>query len=166
MEQEPDENTVSIVYAHTDEHIVNMHRFLVAVAGPTLPFPIDARKSVEEIWRVTKHDIALMALRGNRLVGTLGLLRPDFWWGNGGYLANRWFFTLPNEGAGVPLLREARAIAIASGLELHIIAEAKGKIVILNKSWRRNGYQARPVLSLDPITQYKQTSAVKGARMS
>ena len=138
-----DDAEVSVVYASTDDDVIGIHKFLVAVAGPTLPYPIDHRNSVTEIWRVVSHDVALMAMKGNQLVGTLGLIRPDFWYSDrGGFLANRWLFTLPNEGAGWPLLREARSIAVASNLELHIIAEAKGKIVIFNKSPRRNGHPA------------------------
>lgn len=79
-----------------------------------------------------------MAVRDDDLIGTIGLICPEHWWGKSKFLANRWFFILPGSGAGRPLLREAKAIAVASDLELHIISEERGKILILNKSEYRN----------------------------
>lgn len=85
-----------------------------------------------------------MAIKDDLLVGTLGLIRPTFWWNNKiGFLSNRWFFVLPGSRAGKPLLKEAKAIAVASGLELHIISENRGKVVILNKSEHRNVLRAK-----------------------
>lgn len=79
-----------------------------------------------------------MAIRGDMLVGTIGLTKPSFWWNPKiGFLASRWFFCLPESCAGKPLLKEAKAIAVATGVELQIIDEAKGRLVIFNKSHNR-----------------------------
>lgn len=90
-----------------------------------------------------------MAIRDDALVGTLGLVSPKFWWNTGiSFLANRFFFCLPGSKAWRPLLREAKAIAVASEMELHIISEQRGKISIYNKSKRR-GAQV-PALANSP----------------
>jgi hypothetical protein len=134
--------------ADGDNDIITIHGFLCVTAGPTLPAPIDPKKSVEEIWRVVNHEYALVAVNEeSKLVGTIGIVKPDFWWGNQTFMVNRWFFALPDSGAGAPLLREAEAIAVELGLELHIIDEAKSRLVILNRSPLRdivNPFLARP----------------------
>jgi hypothetical protein len=133
---------IVIRYAETDDDIIMMHRFLCVVAGPLLPGRIDPKKSATEVWRVTKQEVALMAVQDNILIGTLGLVQPDFWWGKVHFLANRWFFTLPRSRAGRPLLKEARAIARASALELHIYDEQRGRLVIMNRSPLRDRARA------------------------
>jgi hypothetical protein len=118
-------------YASTDADVIAIHGFLCVVAGPKLPGPIDPKDSATEVWRVVNHDVALMAMNGDKLVGTIGLIKPDFWWNTKlGFLANRWFFTLPNMDAGKLLLKEAREIAKASNLELHIYDETKGRLIV------------------------------------
>ena len=124
-------------YAQSDDDVIAIHKFLCVVAGPGLPGPIDPKKSIEEVWRVVNYDVALIAMQGERMIGTIGLVNPDFWWGKLKFLANRWFFTLPDTKAGKPLLREAKSIARASELELHIYDEKLGRIVIFNKSKMR-----------------------------
>lgn len=131
---------ITIRYAESDADVIWMHQFLCIVAGPGLPGPIDPKDSSTEVWRVAYHDVALMAIQGDRLIGTLGLIRPKAWWGKTHFLANRWFFTLPSSGAGAPLLKEARAIAIASELELHIYDENRGRLLIFNKSKNRTNH--------------------------
>jgi hypothetical protein len=80
-----------------------------------------------------------MAMRGDKLVGTIGLINPKFWWNTKiGFLTNRWFFTLPGSKSGKSLLAEARAIAQASELELHIIDENRGRLLIFNKNGSRH----------------------------
>lgn len=107
------------------------------VAGPTLPGPINPQKSAMEVWRVASQDVALMAIKDNALVGTMGLVNPEFWWGDLKFLVNRWFFCMPGSRAWRPLLKEAKAIAVASELELHIISEDRGTVTIFNKSKHR-----------------------------
>lgn len=129
---------LEIKYADTDAEIVAIHAFLCIVAGPTLPGPIHHKDSAIEVWRVVKHDVALIALRDGKIVGTIGLVKPKFWWGRKHFLANRWFFTLPGSHSGPPLLKEAIGIAKASDLELHIFDETKGRLKIYNKSKKRH----------------------------
>lgn len=127
--------SLTIRYAATDADVVAIHQFLCVVAAPFLPAPIDGRESAIEVWRVVNHDVALMAMDGDRMVGTLGLVNPSPWWNpNYRYLANRWFFALPGSKAWRPLLKEAKAIARASDLELQIISEERGKVTTFNKS--------------------------------
>lgn len=127
---------MTIRYAETDADVVLIHRFLCIVAGPQLPAKIDPKKSIEEVWRVVSDDVALMAITDSAIIGTIGLVKAEHWWGDLGFLANRWFFAIPGSGAWRPLLREAKAIAKASELELHIISEDRGKIAIFNRTKR------------------------------
>ena len=128
-------------YAATDQDVVAIHQFLVILAGPRLPGHIDARDSATEVWRVVTNDIALMAMRGDILVGTIGLICPQAWWNTKvRFLANRWAFIIPGSGAWLPLIREAKKIGIASNMEVHIISEQRGKVTILNRSKLRDGH--------------------------
>ena len=134
---------VVIRYAKSDEDVVAMHRFLCIVVGPTLPGQIDAKDSVEEVWRCTNHDVALMAMRGPLLVGTLGIIQPSAWWNRKEkFLANRWLTTIPGSRTLLPLIREGVAIAVASKLELHIYDETKERLVIFNKNPLRQAARA------------------------
>lgn len=81
---------------------------------------VNAVKSLVEIIRVTKHEAALMLISGGRLVGTLGLISPDWWYGDAHFMTDRWHFVLPaftNTPAAGALLDEAKAIAGLAGLE-------------------------------------------------
>lgn len=117
--------------------MVAIHGFLCVVAGPTLPGPIDPKDSATEVWRVCTESVGLMAMQGDLLVGTLGIVQSKFWWGKTRFLANRWYFALPGTNAGKPLLDEAIAIAVASELELHVFDETKGRLKIFNRSKNR-----------------------------
>jgi hypothetical protein len=124
--------------AETDNDTIALHGFLCIVAGPLLPGDIDANDSIQEIWRVVNQECALMAINGEGLlVGTIGLVKAKFWWGKTEFLANRWFFALPDLGAGKLLLVEAEAMAKDVGLELHIFDETKGRLKIFNRNPRR-----------------------------
>jgi hypothetical protein len=81
-----------------------------------LPGPIDPKKSIEEVWRVVNEEVAVMAIEDGRLIGTMGLIRPAFWWGDIHFLVNRWLFAIPGSKAWRPLLKEALAIASAPSL--------------------------------------------------
>src|ERR1035441_9776452 len=128
------DHTITVRYAETDGDVVAIHGFLCIVAGPTLPGAIDPKDSATGVWMTATYDVALMAIKDDRLIGVLGLCHNAFWWNNKiKFLANRIFFTLPGSGAGSPLLREGIAIAKASNLELHIYDERKGRLVIFNR---------------------------------
>lgn len=134
--------------AKGDNDVVTIHGFLCITMGPVLPGPIDPTDSATEVWRVVNQEAALMVLRGDKLIGTLGIIQPKFWWGKGHFFTNRWFSVLPGFGAGKLLLREATAIAKASGMEFLLADEGRGRITILNKSPERkpvNPYLARPI---------------------
>lgn len=129
---------ITIRYAQTDIDVVLIHKFLCVVAGPTLPGPIDPKNSIHEIWRLASQDVVLMAMRGDLLVGTLGLIQARHWWNEKvRFVANRFFFALPGLGAGRLLLKEAIGIAEGSGLELQIYDEANGRLKVFNKSKNR-----------------------------
>lgn len=125
---------ITISYATTDDDVITIHRFLCVVAGPMLPGPIDPADSTHEVWRVAREDVALMALQGEKMVGTIGIVRPTHWWNQKlPFLANRWAFVIPGIKAWRPLLKEARAIAVASDLEFRLFSEERGKITIFNR---------------------------------
>jgi hypothetical protein len=130
--------SITVRYARTDDDVIAIHRFLCVVASPHLPGPIDPKKSIYEVWRVCNHEVALMAMRGNLMVGTLGLAQMSHWWGNVNFLANRWVFAIPGSRAWRPLLREAKAIAVASEMELMILSENRSKVIIINRSKLRD----------------------------
>jgi hypothetical protein len=138
---------LTLRYASSDEDVVAIHGFLCVVALPNLVAPIDPAKSATEVWRVVNHECALMAMRGNVLVGTLGILQADWWWGKGQFFVNRWFFTLPGTNAGSMLLREGIRIAKDADLELHIIDEKKQRYRIFNRNPKRD---AAPPVFLTP----------------
>lgn len=97
-----------------------MHRFLLVVAQGAMRCPVNGTKSLLEVIRVTKEEVALMAMRGDVLVGTLGIVRPTWWYGDGDFLTDRWHFVLPQEWHGEAdrlLMAEACKIADLSGLE-------------------------------------------------
>lgn len=132
---------ITISYAATDHDAVAIHHFLCRVAGPLLPGPIDPELSINEVWRCIQDEAAIVAwTEQGEMVGTIGIVCVNPWWGHIRYLANRWFFTIPGSGAGKLLLKEAKKIAVDSEMELHIIAEERGKITILNRSKLRQGH--------------------------
>jgi hypothetical protein len=109
--------TLAIRYAETDDDVISIHQFLCLVATPVLHCKVDHAKTIAEIARVTQHEVALMAVMDNNLVGTLGLVRPEWWYGSGPrsrFFTDRWFFIVPTMkgmGVGGLLLGEAAAIA-------------------------------------------------------
>lgn len=114
-------DAVIIRYAETDDDVIAIHRFLLVVARPAMRCPVDPKESLLEIIRVTKESVALMAIQGGLLVGTMGLIDPS-WWYNPAYrfIADRWHFVLPEHQHGpvnAALIDEARKIADDAGLE-------------------------------------------------
>jgi hypothetical protein len=126
-------SNITLRFAETDEDVVAIHAFLCIVAGPMLPGPIDPQKSATEVWRIVNQECAIMACDGALVVGSLGIIKVDPWWGNKKYLVNRWFHALPAQGIGALLLYEGDRFAKEVGLELHIFDEAKGRLLILNR---------------------------------
>jgi hypothetical protein len=133
---------LTLRYASSDEDVVALHGFLCIMAGPTLPGTIDPKDSATEVWRTVTQDIAIMAMQGDLLVGTIGLICVASWWNHKvKYLANRWAFAIPGAKAWLPLVREAKKIGVASDMEVHLISELRGTVTILN----RNKLRGRPL---------------------
>lgn len=129
---------ITIAYATTEHEAVAIHHFLCRVAGPFLPGRIDAEKSIAEVWHVVDTQIALTAWdEKGEMVGTMGLIRMDHWWGNVSFLANRWAFAVPRSKAWRPMLTEARTLARELEIECMIASEDRGRLTILNKSKMR-----------------------------
>lgn len=114
-------DAIIIRYAETDDDVIAMHRFLLVVAQPAMQCPVDAQDSLLEIIRVTKEEVALMAIRNGLLVGTMGLISPSWWYNTKcRFLADRWHFVLPELHHGdvnAALIDEARKIAADAGLQ-------------------------------------------------
>lgn len=111
---------ISIRYAATDEDICNIHRFLMIVAQPVAMCPIDPIKSLNEIIRVAKFEVALMAVHNGIMVGTMGIIKPTWWYGDGEFLTDRWHFVLPafdHTPTSAALMDEAKQIANLAGLQ-------------------------------------------------
>lgn len=126
-------------YAESDADVIAIHRFLCVVAQPLLPGPIDHEDSAREVWRVVNEGVALMAMQGDLMVATMGIVNPKFWWNEKlSFLANRWLFAVPGSRAVRSLIKEATAIAKDAQLELHIFDETRGRLLILNKSANRH----------------------------
>jgi hypothetical protein len=110
----------TIRYAETDDDVIAMHRFLLIVAQPAMRCPANPEKSLMEIIRVTKYEAALMAIHNGLLVGTMGIIKPDWWYGDGEFLTDRWHFVLPefmHHQVATDLFSEALKIADGAGLE-------------------------------------------------
>jgi hypothetical protein len=116
-----DADAVIIRYAETDDDVIAIHRFLLVVAEPAMRCPVDAKDSLLEIIRVAKDEVALMAIKGGMLVGTLGLIAPTWWYNTKcRFMADRWHFVLPEYRHGEvdrALMAEVLKIASQAGLE-------------------------------------------------
>lgn len=108
--------------------MIAIHKFLLAVAGPRLLAPVNVLKSLQEVIRVTTQEVAIMAMRGNILVGTMGIIKPVWWYSDDAFLTDRWNFSIEsekNDGAGQALDAEAKAIARGAGLPF--VNSARGR---------------------------------------
>lgn len=106
--------------------------------------PVDPIASLNEIIRVARDEVAIMAIKNEHLVGTLGLMHVG-WWYNPAYrfMTERWHFVLPqfkNGDVNRMLISEAESIANIAGLEF--INQGKirgkpGKLMLLPRSSRQ-----------------------------
>jgi hypothetical protein len=69
-----------------------------------------------EVLRVVQQEAALMLFAGEKLVGTMGIMKVTWWYGAGEFMTDRWDFALPGHD-GKLMLEEAKRIAGAAGLE-------------------------------------------------
>lgn len=98
----------------------------MVVATPVLVGRVDPIKSLNEIIRVAKFEAAIMAIIDGYLVGTLGLIKPTWWYGEDEFLTDRWNFTLPQYHHGdVAKALENEALMIAAEAGLPFINQGK-----------------------------------------
>lgn len=102
--------------------------------------PVNPIKSFEEVVRVIANEAALMAIVDGFLVGTLGIIKPTWWYGDGEFLTDRWHFVLPDHRHGAvdkALMAEAQLLADAAGLEFidqGKIRERRGKLLMFPRA--------------------------------
>lgn len=119
--EQREEDVITIRYAETDDDVIAIHQFLLIVAQPQMRAPVDPIASLQEIIRVTNDEIAIMAIKGGHLVGTLGLIHVPWWYSpEHDFMVDRWHFVLPqfrNGDVNRMLISEAESIAAAAGIE-------------------------------------------------
>lgn len=136
---EPDARTKAfeVTYADGDEDCIELHRFLCIVAQGVLFAPIDPAASMAEVIRVRDQGAALMVKADGHLIGTLGLVKSQWWYNpEKGFLTDRWYFLLPqfhHSAAAAQLLGEASAIATQAGLDLVINGHMRRKAKALGR---------------------------------
>jgi hypothetical protein len=124
-----------IRYAESEQDMTAIHQFLLVVAAPAMQCQVNPLKSLEEIIRVVRNEVALMLVRNGRLIGTMGIVNPVWWYGDATFLTDRWHFVLPevmNTPAADMLEEEAIKIADAAGIKfIHQGKIRKGKRGVL-----------------------------------
>lgn len=119
---------LEIRYAESADDAKMIHQFLILVAYPQMHCPLNFMKSWTEVHRVVTEEIGLMAFLDGEFVGTLGLMTVPWWYGDGEFMTDRWFFTFPalaNRGIGATLLAEAAVIGLSANLPLIIHGKTK-----------------------------------------
>lgn len=119
MAAQPNPTDVVIRFAESDQDKVAIHQFLMVVAAPHLWGSIDVEKSLREVIRVTDEEAAIMAILDGHLVGTMGIIKPVWWYGNDEFLTDRWNFVLPqfhHTEVESALMAEAYRLADDAGL--------------------------------------------------
>lgn len=112
-------------YAETEQDVTAIHRFLLVVARPAMLCPVNIYKSLQEVIRVVRDEAALMLMRGDLMVGTMGIINPTWWYGDEGFLTDRWHFVLP--GTPNAELLEDEAIKIAERAGIIFIHQGKAR---------------------------------------
>lgn len=98
---------------------------------------VDPIKSFEEVCRVIAQEAAIMAIVDGFLVGTMGIIKPTWWYNTTEFLTDRWHFVLPEHHHGPvdeALMREAEMLADSSGLEFidqGKIRKRRGKLLMM-----------------------------------
>jgi hypothetical protein len=117
------EPRIEVRFAESDDDVIAIHRFLLAVSMPQARAPVDAQKSMMEVWRVVNDDVAIIVTVDGMMVGTMGLISPDWWYSADRFMTDRWYAVLPQHRHGpvnAALLDEATRLAHAANLELII----------------------------------------------
>lgn len=106
-------------YAETDEDAIAIHRFLLVVAADSMIGKVDHIKSASEVWRVCRDECAIMLIHKGMMVGTMGVIAVDWWYGPDTFMTDRWHFVLPDYKNTVHaklLKQEAEAVAKAANM--------------------------------------------------
>jgi hypothetical protein len=106
-------------FAEGDDDKIAIHRFLLVVAAPHLWGSIGVEKSLLEVIRVVDEEAALMAIVDDMLVGTVGIIKPVWWYGPDEFLTDRWNFCLPqyyHTPVEQALMNEVHALSEQTGL--------------------------------------------------
>ncbi len=114
----------------TDASAIELHRFLCVIAGPVLHAPIDPTDSMNGVLEVLKEGFAVTARADGHLVGSLGIIRPAWWYNRAArFMTDRWFFCYLQfrHHVGGRMLIEAHAIAADAGCPLIINGHQKRK---------------------------------------
>lgn len=144
---------IEIRFAQTDVEVVAIHRFLCVVAMPMMRCPLDPVGSLHEIFRVAAKEAAMMAIIGDKLVGTMGVMKAEWWYGYAGqsdFLTDRWGFILPSLNHSPVfdmLIEEAHALASAAGLEFIYqgrIRERHGKLMAFPRAYTPESATLKP----------------------
>ena len=93
---------------------------IIAEQAGALQCPINVVKSLDEIVRVAKFEAAIMVMHGDTMVGTMGIVRPTWWYGDADFLTDRWHFVMPafmHTPTAALLMTEAKSIASIAGLK-------------------------------------------------
>lgn len=126
-----DAEKITIRYAETDQDVVAIHQFLLVVAAPDALCPIDPIESLQEVIRITQDNVALMAIKDGRLIGTLGIINVGFWYNSSySFMTDRWQHVLPqfrNGDVNRMLEAEADSIAEAAGQKFIHQGKIRGK---------------------------------------
>lgn len=105
------------------------------VAKPALQGEVNVVKSLNEIIRVAKFEAAIMVMHNDIMVGTMGLIRPTWWYSDADFITDRWHFVLPafmHTPTADALMIEAKEIARLAGLKfLHNGKIREGKDGVL-----------------------------------
>lgn len=137
--------------ARTDQDAAAIHAFLCAAAARAgaLRCPVNPEKSMQEVWRIvhaldfaeadaTPYGFALIAERAGEMAGTLGVICPEYWYGDQRFLTDRWLFAAPDaqREIGAALRAEAAALAREAGLSLviNLKQRATGNVVYARSS--------------------------------
>ena len=120
--------------------MIAVHRFLLIVAQPAMRCPVDPVGSMEEVFRVAAQEAAIMAVLDDKLVGTLGVMKAEWWYGIKGqrtFLTDRWHFCLPqfyHTAVDRKLIAEAEMLANQADLEFvdnGKLRERNGKLLLM-----------------------------------
>lgn len=126
MAEQPRQLDPIIRFAESDQDKVAIHQFLMVVAAPHLWGSINVEKSLREVIRVVDEEAALMAILDGHLVGTMGIIKPVWWYGDDEFLTDRWNFCLPQfYHTEVERALETEAYRLADDAGLRFINQGK-----------------------------------------